>query len=194
MVEQGNNELAKVCQNQLLSLVKQNKTKLTITKGNLMKRETVALWQEHCGILNLNPPSLTFHAVAQTFGTGCQCQELILKDVVVNVNLSGGSFKDKWKGFLLLHSGLRWLLLKGFISTATGLSSKGQEATFVTSNRPRSPGKKILEEMCVGIELFKASMCARKSKKPSLRHILRKGLRRLYTSISCWPSGSVSRD
>lgn len=159
-----------------------------------MKRETAALWQECCGILNLNPPSLTFHAVAQTSGAGCQCQELILKDVVMDVNLSGGSFKDKWKGFLFLHSGLRWLLLKGFIGTATGLSSMGQEATLATSNRPRSPGKKSLEEMCVGIELFKASMCARKSRKPSLRHILRKGLRRLYAFISCWPSGSASRD
>ena len=72
------------------------------------------------------------------------------------------------------HSQGRGGFLGGF-----GLSSVGRETTLGTSNRPRSLGKKSLGEICVGIELFKASTNARESRKP------RGFLIRRHTQICC---------
>lgn len=71
-------------------------------------------------------------------------------------------FIQGWGGFCWKHLEAQLL--------ASAAWGKRQHLWQVIEQEARE--RRVWKEICVGIELFKASMCARKSRKPSLRHTL----------------------
>lgn len=94
--------------------------------------------RECCGILN------AMRVGTQMSGAACWCwkkqdRTQLSRNVIVGVCLSGSSFKDRWKGFLFLHSGhshWRGHLPKTFKGTGTSFSSLGQHLGQVIDKKP----------------------------------------------------------